>query len=161
MSSRQVKLYTTETAGGTKTSTTTINNVNPEVSGTLMLNLARKLNDFTTNTYARTDLVETTNLDTESVKVILQIAIVEGSGAISGNNITFRITTNQSIYGDPSVITGFAMKDGTIYTINQTSGVGFRINGANTNGTYDLYIGIPEQTIYTAAFIHGTLTLSS
>lgn len=63
MPTRQIKLYAKEASTG-KTTTTTINNVNPEATAANMRDFARQLNAFTTNTYEKSDLVETTNLDT-------------------------------------------------------------------------------------------------
>lgn len=68
MAERQLKLYAQTTAGGTKTTTTTISNVNPAIeSSTTLRNFGQMLNAFTTNTYQKTDLVETTNVDTEDI----------------------------------------------------------------------------------------------
>lgn len=67
MSTRQIKLYAKEASTG-KTTTTTINYVNPAATGANMKAFAQKLNAFTTNTYEKSDLIETTNLDTETVK---------------------------------------------------------------------------------------------
>lgn len=68
MADRQLKLYAQTTYGGTKTTTTTISNINPAIeSSTTLKNFGQMLNAFTTNTYQKTDLVETTNVDTEDI----------------------------------------------------------------------------------------------
>lgn len=75
MAERQLKLYAQTTDGGTKTTTTTISNVNPQATSATMKSFAQKLNAFTTNTYQKTDLVETTNVDTETVKTVPTLSI--------------------------------------------------------------------------------------
>ena len=61
---RQIKIIATY---GGKQTTTTVSNVNPAATGEDMLSFAKQLNALTNNTYGESNLVETTNLDTETV----------------------------------------------------------------------------------------------
>lgn len=61
---RQIKIIAQ--ASG-KATTTTVSNVNPAATGADMLSFAKQLNALTNNTYGESNLVETTNLDTETV----------------------------------------------------------------------------------------------
>lgn len=96
MAERQLKLYAQTTDGGTKTTTTTISNVNPQATSATMKSFAQKLNAFTTNTYQKTDLVETTNVDTETVKLFPQPTINSTIGTISSGMIQVDIKTNSN-----------------------------------------------------------------
>lgn len=53
-------------AGTQKARTLTLSNVNPNASAQTLKSFTQKLNALTTNTYVETDLVVTTNLDTET-----------------------------------------------------------------------------------------------
>mgnify|MGYP003390550219 CR=1 FL=1 len=94
MAERQLKLYAQTTDGGTKTTTTTISNVNPQATSATMKSFGQMLNAFTTNTYQKTDLVETTNVDTETVKLFPQPTINSTIGTISSGMTQVDIKTN-------------------------------------------------------------------
>lgn len=92
MTKRQLKLYAKPQAGNT--TTTTINNVNQQVTSATMENFTKMLNAFTNNTYEKTDLVETTNVDTETVKTFPQPTINSTIGTINSDRIKVDIKTN-------------------------------------------------------------------
>lgn len=60
----QLKLTSTNTSG--KSMTKTISDISPTATSAQYKALAQGLNSLTTNTYGRTDLVTTINVDTES-----------------------------------------------------------------------------------------------
>lgn len=59
-----LKLYATDPNGNVTTAT--INYVNPEASTADLLEFTQTLNDFTNNTYLKTEKITTTELDLEA-----------------------------------------------------------------------------------------------
>lgn len=132
MSDRQVKLYSTETPGAKKINTTTISNVNPEVDGSTMKTYAQMLNNLTTNTYVKTDLIETTNLDTETIKTSPTIELPSSAKQTGGNTwyTPIKINGEPIPYSSTNHGTLFVKTAGAIYEATWASGSyeGFMIN---------------------------------
>lgn len=76
-----LKLYSTDALGNTNT--TTINYANPEADNADCLEFTQMLNQFTINTYGKTEKIVTTELDNEPEKQTPTLAI-----QYSGNPIT-------------------------------------------------------------------------
>lgn len=73
MAKYDLKLKTLD-AGTQKARTLTLTNVNPEASSNTLKQFTRMLNNLTTNTYDETNLVVTTNLDTETPPIDTRLA---------------------------------------------------------------------------------------
>lgn len=162
MADRQLKLYAQTTAGGTKTTTTTISNVNSQVDSATMKSFAQKLNAFTTNTYQKTDLVETTNVDTETVAINTTVTITETTVQIADGRayIPFEIQPNISsknpfgvaYRSDSGAITYYPLKPDLKRLYLET----------NTPGTYTVMIAIhsPDPS-YTSCTTTGDITVTA
>lgn len=156
MSSKQIKIYSTTTAGGGKEVTTTIGYVNPEASGETMKSFAQQLNAFTTNSYQRTDLIETTNLDTETVKLIPTLTL--GTPTVNNGVVTipFETQTNGLIFADTVAQFGGY----THYkTMREVGSATLKVT-LNESGSYTVYCGIAEATNYYSVATYKTYTIT-
>lgn len=160
MSTRQIKLYTSE-LGSQKKQTTTLGYVNPEADGATMLAFAKKMNAFTTNTYNTTDLVETYNLDTETPPVTptpKQTATITlnpntfTKQNVSTGNATAMVTITSDYEGTPLVSTSNS------YTVEYYTDP-IRLNFTGSGGNEILTVMIPETQNYTAAV--ATITIAN
>lgn len=166
MAKRQLKLYAKPQAGNT--TTTTINNVNPQVTSATMESFTKMLNAFTNNTYEKTDLVETTNIDTETVKVMPTITIdsTETQAAFdeTNNRYVARIEATPSV-GIRATIFGTATKGSKTYGISfgwTASGTGLRITDIpNENATYSISLALPETETAYAVTTTATITVTA
>lgn len=112
MAKYDLKFKSTD-AGTQKARTLTLSNVNPNASAQTLKSFTQKLNALTTNTYVETDLVVTTNLDTETPPIdtrqepTFDITINLPTGSSSTNNA---YTTNSDGVVSFAVegLTGFA-----------------------------------------------------
>lgn len=156
MSSKQIKLYSTTTAGGGKEVTTTIGYINPEATGATMKEFAQRLNAFTTNVYEKTELVETTNLETETVKIRPTLTL--GNATVNNGVVTIPYETNSSglVFADTEAQFGDyahykTMKDIGKNTLSVT---------LPQSGNYIVYCGIDEATNYYSVATYKTYTIT-
>lgn len=175
MADRQLKLYAQTTYGGTKTTTTTISNVNPAIeSSTTLKNFGQMLNAFTTNTYQKTDLVETTNVDTEDIgpaKRVPTLNITSSTINVSDTTwkgITFECDSDAVSSGNIFGRTNTFRMGGTEYapkgiTYNQTRNeLEIQANSTGSTGaTIVIHVACAETDTYYAATTTATLTTAN
>jgi len=163
VSSKQLKLMTTETAGSKTTSTTTVNNVNIEASGADMLAFAKKLNAFTNNSYVKTNLVETTNLDTETVKTFAPVTLGD-TASYNDDDVVLDVRLNGQPYRNDNCV-GYALKVPetlNIYRIINDGNKGIAAMNLPTGLTsIDVTLIIQETPEWYATVIHKTVTITS
>ena len=157
MSSKQIKLYSTTTAGGGKEVTTTIGYINPEATGAKMKEFAQRLNAFTTNVYEKTELVETTNLETETVKIIPTLTL--GTPTVNNNVVTIPYETNNTtgiVFADTVAQFGDYVHYRTLPAIGS--------NNLNVtlpqSGSYTVYCSIEETTNYYSVATYKNYTIT-
>lgn len=162
-----LKLYATDALGNANT--TTINYANPDAENADYLEFAQMLNQFTTNTYGKTEKIVTTELDTEPEKQ---------TPTLTTNKANFPLTefTTQGSYK----IAGTASKltydgDGTLTFTNLTSINQFVIGAYYENGniyiqpmfystrtpttSFTFEVGFTETDNFKAASITMTVTV--
>lgn len=163
MSDRQLKLITTETAGSKITSTTTISNVNPTASGSDMLTFAKKLNAFTDNSYVKTNLVETTNIDTETVKSFAPVTLGD-TASYNDDDVVLDVRLNGQPYLSDNCV-GYALKIPetlNIYRILNDGNKGIAVMNLPTSLTsINVTLIIKETTEWYATVINKTVTITS
>ena len=157
MSSKQIKLYSTTTAGGGKEETTTIGYINPEATGAKMKEFAQRLNDFTTNVYEKTELVETTNLETETVKIIPTLTL--GTPTVNNNVVTIPYETNNTT-GIVFANTVAQFGDYVNYKTNRTIGRNSLSVTLPQSGNYTVYCGIDEATNYYSVATYASYNIT-
>lgn len=147
MADRQLKLYAQTTAGGTKQTTTTISNVNPQATSATMKSFGQQLNALTTNTYQKTDLVETTNVDTETIKIMPTIIIGD---TYTRDASTGNVTIPATIENAAGVSFGIAMRTQSPYNFVKAD-MGIPVThiilyNVQEAGSYRVSIGVTEST---------------
>lgn len=142
MAERQLKLYAQTTDGGTKTTTTTISNVNPQATSATMKSFGQKLNAFTTNTYQKTDLVETTNVDTETVKINTEMTITATTASIENGRVYVPFATQPSISGANPFGTAYMNSSGTFTYYPMKPDLKRLYFETDTPGTYTVMIAV-------------------
>lgn len=163
MSTRQVKLITTETAGSKITSTTTINNINPTANGATMKEFAQKLNAFTNNIYTKSNLVETTNLDSETVKTFAPVTLGD-TASYNDDDVVLDVRLNGEPYLNDNC-TGYATKIPetlNTYRILNDGNKGIAAMNLPTGLTsINVMLIIKETTEWYATVINKTVTITS
>ena len=154
MAERQLKLYAKPTAGNT--TTTTISNINPEATGTVMKSFAQQLNALTTNAYEKSDLVETYNLDTEeppapqSQKTQATITVPSTANKDAEPAISYTSDYTGNIF------VGCSDED-AMFAVLKTPTTRLFMSGAKAGDIVQLMI--PETENYTSAI--ATITITS
>lgn len=163
MSDRQIKLITTETAGSKTMSTTTISNANPTASGSDMLAFAKKLNALTNNVYSKTNLVETTNLDTETVKTFAPVTLGD-TATYNDDDVILDVRLNGQPYLNDNCV-GYVLKIPetlNIYRILNDGNKGIAAMNLPTDLTsIDVTLIIQETPEWYATVIRKTVTITS
>lgn len=157
MAKRQLKLYAKPQAGNT--TTTTINNVNQQADATTMTAFTKKLNAFTNNTYEKTDLIETTNVDTETIKLPGKLAFNSLTGRVEGQNVVLDVTHSSGItFGY-----GMIQISGTWqqYIVQYSPSTGVILKGATSPGVYEVYIGGTETSTNYSNAMSGQVTVTA
>lgn len=93
MPKTDIKLYSKNTSG--QKQTTTITYVNNEVSSDILKDFAQSLNALTTNSYEKTDRINTINCDTEQTKMFRNMKF-EGVSRGATAKLTYNATTSAS-----------------------------------------------------------------
>ena len=162
-----LKLYGTDALGNT--TTTTINYANPEAENADCLEFTQMLNQFTTNTYEKTEKVVTTELDTEPEKQ---------TPTLTTNKANFPLSefTTQGSYKIASTSSTLTYNgDGTLTFPNLTSINQFTIGAYYENGnirimpmfystrtpttSFTFEVGFTETKNFKAASITMTVTV--
>lgn len=149
MPKTDIKLYSKNTSG--QKQTTTISYVNNDVSSDVLKDLAQSLNALTTNSYEKTDRINTLNCDTETIKMHRELTI---TNAIRGQTatITFNKTSEESV--TPAV---FSYQDNAVTLVATTAGTSDDPTKAKftlsipSNSSY-IYIGIVEKEQFYSEF---------
>lgn len=147
MAKTDLKLYATDTQG--KSTTSSITYINPEATNSELLRLGRMINNLTTNTYSKTDRINTVNCDTEAGGGSITPTLTVNPASVSLADLKSALSVGNMLYAVNVTYDG----DAAPYGISYSTELGC---SAYNNGTIQLFSGSATiANIITA----GTVTI--
>lgn len=168
MSTAQLKLIATSNVTGSDV-TKTISDINPEAGYRALKTFAQNLNNLTLNTYVKSNLVVTTNIDSEAYKTVPTLAFTYptatvtamSSNVTTSNSYSYIFTYNGDATIDQFYITGDLTSMNLMAVIEGSDGTFSLVFKRTTSGNISpgvITLHVPETDDYQAATATFTVT---